>query len=71
MFSSGQRLALDTAHLGAVADDMWIQGLKDSEINKDQSRTIEFNPNIVDSIKRGERWATPTRSVTSPARVLA
>ena len=28
MFSDGQRLALDTAHLGAVADDMLIQALK-------------------------------------------
>ena len=73
MFSSGQRLALDTAHLGAVADDMWIQGLKDSEINKDQSRTIEFNPNIVDSIKRGRggQHQQEASVQTSPARVLA
>ena len=65
MFSNGQRLAIDTAHLGAVADDMWIQGLKDSKINKDQSRTMGFNANIVDSRKRRERWATPTRSIST------
>ena len=73
MFSNGHRLALDTAHLGAVADDMLIQGLKDSKINKDQSRTIGFNANIVDSIKRGRggQHQQETSVQASPARVLA
>ena len=39
MFSSGQRLALDTAHLGAVVDGMLIQALKSVKQTKANKET--------------------------------